>query len=107
MPSYRTLRFILKTPKGYLTSDGFSNDICDRDIIVLNLDRIWESSFIKQKAIKVFFEYSNAPPYFNLKECNILSYNCSKSLKECWYCPKSYECEFWNNRSNCELKIEC
>ena len=37
MASHEYLRFILKTPKGYLTQTGTTEDICDKNIIVLNI----------------------------------------------------------------------
>ena len=48
------LRFILKTQKGYLTQTGTTEDICDKNIIVLNIYGI--GGFFSSK--KVMFKIS-------------------------------------------------
>ena len=55
MASHEYLRFILKTPKGYLTQTGTTEDICDKNIIVLNIYGI--GGFFSSKKSKITYLY--------------------------------------------------
>ena len=37
MASHEHLRFLLKTPRGYFTQTGTVEDICDEEIVILNI----------------------------------------------------------------------
>ena len=101
MASHEYLRFILKTPKGYLTQTGTTEDICDEDIIVLNIFGIGGFGSSKEENIRNFLKLSTVE--FNLDECQVLTYACpTNGYYNCSYCPRN-DCDFWNNRKICKI----
>ena len=102
MASHEYLRFILKTPKGYLTNKGTTEDICDKGIIVLNINGIGGFSSTKDRNVQSFLQYSSE--YFTADECEVLSYACpTRGYYYCGHCPQCDRCDFWHNRKKCNI----
>ena len=100
MASHEYLRFILKTPKGYLTPTGATRNLCSKDIIVLNILEIGGFFSSKEKNVQNFLNLSTAK--FNINECTVLYYACDvEEYYSCAYCPFKNYCNFWNNRKKC------
>ena len=88
---------IMKTPGGYLTKSGVTNDISD-DIIVLNLDSAGGYWAPLTEKVKKFLERSSAKN-LDPNQCEILSYSCTdERRRSCDGCTKDSSCEFWSNR---------
>lgn len=106
MAIHEHLRFILKTPNGYLTSTGTTEDINCNDIIVFNIYRVGGPFASKERSIANFLEHSTAD--FPVEACKILYYSCpTRESYNCWKCSNFRNCQFWNNRSKvqlCEVK---
>ena len=107
---------LLKTPKGYLTKNGFTNDINDSEIIILrsNTYGIWASIkhiveyFIKESEnpSKITEELKDYP--FDNANFEVKSYWCGQNI--CNGCHKynnelhpEYNCKFWHGHRD-ELK---
>lgn len=102
MASHEYLRFILKTPKGYLTETGTTEDICDESIIVLNIYGIGGIFSTKERNVQNFLQHSTVN--FTIDECEVLSYACpTEGYYDCSYCPRSGSCDFWHNRTKCNI----
>lgn len=102
MASHEHLRFILKTPKGYLTPTGTTEDICTMDIIILNIYGIGGLFSSKEKNVQKFLEHSTAN--FTVDECQVLRYSCpTGGYYSCSDCPRMSCCDFWNSRNKCEF----
>lgn len=102
MASHEYLRFMLKTPKGYLTPTGTTEDICDKEIIVLNIYGIGGLFSSKETNIKKFLEISKVK--FPVDECQVLTYSCpTEGYYNCSACPRKFHCDFWNDRTKCNI----
>ena len=102
MASHEYLRFILKTPKGYLTQTGTTEDICDKNIIVLNIYGIGGFFSSKESNVQNFLKFSTVN--FTIDECKVLQYTChTEGYYYCSDCPRSDYCDFWNNRKKCKF----
>ena len=98
MASHEYLRFILKTPKGYLTETGTTEDICDENIIVLNIYGIGGAFSSKKRNVQNFLQHSTAN--FDVDECQVLSYECpTGGYYHCDNCPQNSSCDFWGKRT--------
>lgn len=104
MASHAYLRFMLKTPEGYLTPTGTTQDINGKDIIVMNIFEVGGLFSSKENQITKFFEKTTANLKFSLDEYQVVYYSCPLdryySCREC-HCVK--ECDFWNNREVCAI----
>lgn len=95
----------LETPFGYLTSQGVTDDINDKNLVILraNTYGIWASLERKVKYFLNFAELEDKQLEQNIKDnfesCKVLTYSCgSNSCSGCY--KKEKLCTFWNgNRS--------
>ena len=60
MASHEYVRFLLKTPNGYLTTTGTTQDICDKDVIILNIFEVGGYMDSKEREIQSFLDRSTA-----------------------------------------------
>lgn len=102
MASHHGLRCILKTPLGYLTPTGTTEDICDKNIIVLNIHGIGGYSASEETQKRSFLRLSSVN--FSIEECNVLQYSCpyAKSY-DCCNCSRKNSCDFLQDRKKCKL----
>ena len=106
---YDYLLTILKTPMGYLTQNGFSQDITSNELVVLGGFEYGNYSSMRTR-IQFFIEKTNLSEliiqklYNHELECEIIAYRCIYPV-DCKNCPKcTLECEFWNsNREKLKL----
>jgi hypothetical protein len=98
---------ILKTPEGYLTETGFTNDICSKEILVLSLIEAGGYWASKKGKISEFLKRSTAQVEYSGQEgFSVLSHNCN----ECHRCrgfgecnKENVSCRFWTDRANVKL----
>ena len=102
----------LKTPMGYLTYDGFTDDINSNDLLLLpsNSYGKWTPfnkilEFFGKRACISEYEYKEI--LANESKCEIRTYSCSKGTYCCNFnnpdC-KNKNCAFWNSDRG-ELKL--
>lgn len=98
---YDYLLTILKTPMGYLTSNGFTQDINSDEIIVLRgytygqySSTITRMQFFIEKA--TLSEKNKKELHKYVEECEVIAYRCEQATEcqTCQYCKE--ECKFWN-----------
>lgn len=93
---------ILKTPYGYLTTKGFTDNINSRDIVA-----VWHNSFRKCITKKSRLRYFLNRCYISkkikevleqecLSECKFFTYHCIYSTS-CSSCYNLKYCRFWND----------
>ena len=103
---------LLKTPYGYLTKNGFTDNINFEDIILLPSNSYGKWASFEEK-IKYFCKYSNISEddlnsiLKNQSKCEIYTFLCRYGTQCCYFnnteCKNSY-CEFWNDdRSKLKL----
>lgn len=100
---------ILKTPQGYLTKEGFSQDINSKDIIVLpsNTYGKWSSMltrieyFLRETSLK---EEVCKEIFDNISDCETIAFRCRHGVycNGCIY--RSANCEFWDGHRD-QLKL--
>lgn len=97
---------ILKTPYGYLTTQGFTDNINSGDLVV-----VWNSSLKKCITKKGRLRYFLNLCYISQKikevleqeclfECKFFTYSCTYSStysNSCYPCRNSKYCSFWND----------
>lgn len=105
---------MLKTPNGYLTRTGFTNDINDKDIILIpsNTYGIWSTItsrikyFLKEYCGSNRVEMSDTLLQFG-DDIETVIYKCIYSNRT--YCCYGHECEckancqFWKDRADVKL----
>ena len=102
MASHESLRCILKTPLGYLTPTGTTEDICDKDIIILNIYGIGGYSASEEMQKRKFLHLSTVT--FAIEECNVLQYSCPHAESYyCCNCSRKHICDFLHDRKKCKL----
>lgn len=102
MASHEYLRFLLKTPEGYLTPTGTTKDICNNDIIVLNIYAVGGFGANEEKMVRNFLKLSSVE--FPVEKCQVLIYHCpTKGYYFCYNCPRHTYCDFWHNRKKCKI----
>ena len=100
MKSQENVRYLLKTPNGYLTQKGTTEDINSKDIIVLSA---FELKGDLNEKIKSFLERSEAK--FKVEECSVFKYECPYAIAfSCDYCGRQEGCEFFEAREQCKLQ---
>lgn len=101
MASHEYVRFILKTPMGYLTPTGTTQDICNKDVIILNIFEVGGYMASKEIEIQSFLDRSTA----NIKsnECEVLWHACNDLIAQysCEDCIAYSHCNLWHNRRKC------
>lgn len=103
---------LLKTPFGFLTKDGFTDDINSKEIVLLPSNSYGKWTPFKDKII-YFGKYSSIPEdslsliLENESECKIKTYLCEHGTDCCFFrnpdCKNS-TCKFWNSDRN-QLKM--
>lgn len=94
---------ILKTPKGYLTPNGFVQDINSVDIIVLPSNTYGKWSSISDR-VKHFLRGTSldedmAKEIFDkISDCKTIGFRCNNGVccESCIY--RSSSCEFWSGQ---------
>ena len=100
---------MLKTPYGYLTRNGFTDDINDENIILLpsNSYGYWSST---ERRIEYFIRYYEGELKEEMKqklldcvkEVETQTYYCPSRSTYCCYfrnCEKKRNCQFWKDRT--------
>ena len=99
---HRVWLTILKTPSGYLTESGFTEDINSKDIIVLRSNTFGKWSSMKRR-IEYFLERATLSEniskelYEHEAECQTIVYLCEHGFV-CNGCTYRSDCQFWNGR---------
>ena len=99
---HRVWLTVLKTPWGYLTETGFTEDINSKDIIVLRSDTFGKWSSMKCR-IEYFLELATLSEdtskkiYEHESECETIVYLCEQGFF-CDRCKDRADCQFWNGR---------
>jgi hypothetical protein len=91
---------ILKTPEGYLTETGFTNDICSKEIVVLTLleaGGYWASK--KEKISELLKRSTAKVEYAGQEGFSVLSYNCDECYRRTCTAEND-SCKFWTDRAN-------
>lgn len=103
MGSHAYCRFILKTPKGYLTENGATEDIGAEEVLVLNIYGVGGWSSTPGRDVQKFLKHSTAD--FKPEDCKLMLYCCP--LDNCSYscdaCRIKGVCKFWTNRKECKF----
>ena len=108
MASHEYVRFILKTPTGFLTRTGTTEDICDKNIIILNILDTGGFTARKDRQVEEFFERSTASKV-NPEECEVWYHCCNDSIAmyDCENCVAYDSCDLLHNRKRCKFqKVE-
>ncbi len=104
MASHEYVRFLLKTPTGFLTPTGTTEDICDKDIIILNIYEVGGFCASTEKEIRSFLNLSTAE--VDPSECEVW-YHCCDDFIAQYYCENcmmySY-CDLWHDRKKCKFE---
>ena len=106
MASHAYLRFILKTPDGFLKVGGTTYDLDDKDIIVLNIYEVGGIFASKETKVSKFFEYSNFNKEYSVKDCMVMWYACPLDKYVCSGCWLYNTCGFINHRKKCKFSQE-
>ena len=99
---HRVWLTLLKTPWGYLTKTGFTNNINSNDIIVLRSNTFGKWSSMKSR-IQYFLELTTLSSdiskdlYEHESECETIAYFCNHGFF-CNGCEHYSNCQFWNGR---------
>ena len=99
----------LKTPLGYLTSTGFTQDINSKDILLLPSNTYGKYSS-KERRINYFSEFYNLDQLIceSLKECiaecETILYRCPYGDTWCKGCYRKGTCAFWT-KDRASLKL--
>lgn len=108
MHDHTSMLTFLQTPWGYLTNDGFTKDVNDKNIVVLpsNTYGKWSDMDLR---IKRFAEETDFDDYVvheileKSEHCKTISYRCPKDA--CCENLCKLSCQFWNgNRYKCNLE---
>lgn len=101
---HRVWLTLLKTPWGYLTRTGFTQDINSTDIIVLRSNTFGKWSSMKRR-VQFFLECSTLNGnsakklYAHATECETIVYLCKHGYF-CGDCRYHSDCKFWNGHRN-------
>jgi hypothetical protein len=96
---------LIKTPNGYLTNSGFTEDLCSKNIIILPLSSVggkWAPIFQK---INKFLKLTSisTESICDMDKWEVLGYSCDR-LRNCGGCSdKVVQCDFWNDRTKVKL----
>ena len=99
---------MLKTPYGYLTKTGFTDDINSTDIVILSSNTYGKYSTMLGR-ISFFQKYSEVSSeifkklYSEAEKCETIAFNCIHGTK-CNECIYKEKCDFLNGRRE-ELKF--
>ena len=92
----------LKTPFGYLTSAGFTQDINSKDILLLPSNTYGKYSSMVNR-VNYFSKFYNLNQTIYEKligciaECETITYRCAYGWTWCEGCTRKNICDFWNN----------
>ena len=101
MHDHNYLITFLKTPLGFLTKTGFTQDINSKDILLLPSNTYGKYSTMLGR-IKYFCDYYNLEQqvfeklYEYLSECETITYQCDFGLLWCDTCCYKNNCSCWN-----------
>jgi len=106
---YDYLLTILKTPMGYLTTCGFTQDINSNEVVVLRGYTYGQYSSITTR-VQFFLEKTllseavSKELYNRAFECEVIAYQCEHAM-DCHTCKyHNGKCEFWTgNREKLKL----
>ena len=99
---HRTWITLLKTPWGYLTKTGFTNDINSTDVIVLSSRTFGKWSTMRSR-IECFLQKANLDTLSanalceHALECETIVYLC-KQGSYCNVCEHKSNCQYWNGQ---------
>lgn len=99
---------ILKTPYGYLTNTGFTENINSRDIVAVWSNNLKRKN--KKRQLRYFFKHCFLSSKIKqvleqacLDECIVWAFECPYA-NSCCSCYNSKYCNFWNgNRDKLEF----
>lgn len=98
------LRFILKTPNGYLTTTGITQNINETQIIVMNIFETGGLLASKKVQVENFLKKSAAKLNFAIDDYEVISYTCPLDrYHSCCDCMNRKDCVFWTQRETCKF----
>ena len=105
MASHEYVRFLLKTPTGFLTRSGTTQDICNKDIIVFNIYGVGGFTASKEKMIQNFLKASTVTDV-NPNECEVWFHCCNDLIARyyCENCSAKSTCDFLFDRKKCKFQ---